>query len=193
MKASSGMGPLRRQLLALAKEHVYQFRKEGFLLASGKRSQHYYNCKKLSLYPTRLKLVAEAMRDELIPEHGLPLPRAVGGMTLGADPIAYALSFAYLDAGELVYPAIVRKQSKGHGIAKQVEAEFLPQEVEEVLLVDDTLTTGSSSLAAAAAFRSAGFRVRYCISIIDRQEGAKEALAKEGISLASLLQAKDFR
>ena len=185
---------LTQQLLKLARERIYKFRKEPFRLASGGLSQHYFNCKKLTLVPEYLELLARTLRDETIPRANLVTPAAVGGLTLGADPIAYALSLAYLNKKKEVYPFVVRKKKKEHGTGRRIEAEFdsAPLQITEVLVLDDTVTTGGSSLEAVEALREAGFTVQHCLSIVDRQEGAREALDAKGVKLISLFCADQF-
>ena len=180
-------------LFQVMQEQVYQYRKGLFRLASGRSSHDYFNCKKITMVPHHLALLARVLRDDLIPREKLPLPKAAGGLTLGADPLAYALSLAYLEKGHCLYPVIVRKETKRHGMAKRVEAEFDRKAINEVLLLEDTLTTGGSALTAARALREEGFQVSHCISIVDREEGGKENLRHEGIKLLSLFTKHQFR
>ena len=164
------------------------------MLRSGKRSQHYFDCKQITLMPEYLSLLADALADELFIEHSIPIPKAIGGMTLGADPITYALSLFYQKRRAQVYPFIVRKQEKAHGLSSRLEC-ILPlskTQANTALLIEDTITTASASIEALRLVRSMGFSVTYCIAVIDREEGAKENLAKEGVSLRSLYCASDF-
>ncbi len=183
-------GPLTERLFEESRSDIYQYREEPFLLASGKRSHHYFNCKKITLIPSRLHLLARAIVEELIPLNMNERPQAVGGLTMGADPLAYAVSLAYHEAGEGVYPLIVRKEAKGHGTGRQIEGEL--DRVKEVVMLDDVVTTAGSMLKAVAAFRDAGLTVRRAIAIVDRQEGGREALQSEGIELFALFQKSDF-
>ena len=184
---------LSQKLFALSHKEVYRFSEEGFILASGKKSHHYYDCKAISMVPERLALLARCLRDEMIPQSGLALPEAVGGLTLGADPIAYALSLAYWEQGHSVYPFVVRKEAKGHGLAKRIEARFSKQSLQEVLVLDDTVTSGGSALQAIQALREFGLKVNYCLAVVDRGEGAHSALEAAGVSLLSLFRAEDFQ
>ncbi len=183
------MGPLAQQLFADASAEVYRYSSEPFKLASGQLSHHYFNCKRITLTPARLALLARVFCDEVIPQSG-PAPEAAGGLTLGADPIAYAVSLAYLAKGQTVYPLIVRKEAKEHGLARRIEGEY--QLVKEVLLIDDVVTTAGSSLKAVEAFRAAGLTVRRCICIVDREEGGREALKAAGIDLFAVFKKSDF-
>ena len=182
---------LSNQLFQQAAGEIYRFSEEPFQLASGGQSQHYFNCKAITMHAARLKLLAEAIRDEVLPAAGLSVPAAAGGLTLGADPIAFALSRAYLDQGQDMRPVVVRKEAKGHGTGRQIEG--LLEGVREVLLLDDVITTGGSSLKAVHALRQAGYQVRHCVCIVDRQEGGQANLASEGIELLPLFKKDDFK
>ncbi len=186
------LGTLTKELFDLVRSYAYQFCNEPFRLASGKYSQHYFNCKKITMCPDRLSLLANAICDEVIPGASMSVPQAVGGLTLGADPIAYALSLAYLQRSHYVYPVVVRKATKDHGTGKLIEAEFDHSQVQEILVLEDTVTSGGSALQAVNSLRQLGFAVRHCLAIVDRQEGGYEALNRQGVSLISLFQAKDF-
>ena len=182
----------RKSLLEIAKKNVYTYSEIPFKLASGGISHHYFNCKTLTLVPDRLRMVANIIRDELMPQILKEPPLAVGGLTLGADPIAIAISLAYLEKNLTVYPIIVRKESKSHGTKKLIECQVTPNQDKEVIVLDDTITTGNSTLKAVKAMREFGFIVNNCIALIDRNEGGKENLEKENIKLYSLFNAKDF-
>jgi len=181
---------LTQKLFQLARNDIYKFRSEPFTLASGQQSQHYFNCKKITLIPDRLSLLAEAIRKEIIPDFYHKIPEAVGGLTLGADPISYSLSLSYHNAGQRVFPLIVRKEAKGHGTGQQIEGE--KDLVSEVIVLDDVITTAGSTLKAVHAFRNFGISVNYAVCIVDREEGGREALQAENISLHSLFKKSDF-
>ena len=186
-------GPISEKLFADTKDSIYQFREQPFTLASGRQSNHYFNCKHITLDPELLWSLARAFRDELIPEvlgEGAADFQACGGLTLGADPMAYALSLAYREASRAVYPIVVRKEAKGHGTGRQIEGKA--DHFKEVLLLDDVITTGGSSLKAVAALREAGLPVRHCLCIVDRQEGGAQNMAAENVALHPLFQKSDF-
>lgn len=180
---------LTRELFDIARNDIYRYSAEPFTLASGLKSQHYFNCKRITMHPARLELLARALRDELIPKSGA-VPEAVGGLTLGADPIAYALSLAYHAAGKLCYPLIVRKDAKQHGTGQRIEGEL--SKVKSVLLIDDVVTTAGSSIKALEAFRQAGLHVDRAICIVDREEGGREALRGAGVELYALFKKSEF-
>lgn len=176
-------------LFSWMKSFAYRYSETPFLLASGKESQHYFNCKEITLHPERLSLLAEVLVDEIFPS----LPgdfQAVGGLTLGADPIAYALSLEFQKRGKTVYPLIVRKEAKDHGTGKQIEG-FL-SEVKTCVVLDDVITTGGSTLKAIQALRKNGIVVNQGICILDREEGGKSILTQEGVQMLSLFRKSDF-
>lgn len=184
------MHTLTKNLFDKAHSFIYMYSEKPFKLSSGKLSHHYFNCKKITLNPELLYLTAQAICEELIPENNLPIPEAVGGLTLGADPIAYAISLYLYKKNIICYPSIVRKETKEHGTQKQIEGEL--DRFREVIVLDDVVTTGSSTLKAVEAYRKAGKIVRYAICIIDREEGGKEQLKQENVELYSLWKKNDF-
>ncbi|TGN14377.1 orotate phosphoribosyltransferase [Leptospira ilyithenensis] len=180
---------LHDQLFQWMKTYAYRYSETAFRLASGMESHHYFNCKELTLHPERLSALADCMVEELIPKL-IGDFQAVGGLTLGADPIAYALSLAYQKKGKLIYPLVVRKEAKGHGTGQQIEGFW--KDIKSCLVVDDVITTGGSTLKAVAALREAGIEVTKGICVLDREEGGKEALEKQGIRMVSLFKKAEF-
>ena len=184
------MSPLTKLLFDKAHSFIYMYREKPFQLSSGKMSHHYFNCKKITLNPEFLYLAVRAICEELIPENHLFIPEAVGGLTLGADPLAYGISLYYLQKNIVCYPCIVRKEVKQYGTQKQIEGEI--ENIHNVVVLDDVITTGSSTLKAVDAFRNAGKNVQYAICLVDREEGGRETLLKEGVKLFSLWKKSDF-
>ncbi|NPA41338.1 MAG: orotate phosphoribosyltransferase [Aquificae bacterium] len=157
-----------------------------FKLSSGKLSRYYVDLKQITFDPEGAYLVGKLMY-ELVGEFG---PDAVGGLTLGADPIAYAVSFvSYMD-GKPLKPFVVRKEPKGHGMKRQIEG--LVKEGERVAVVEDVVTTAGSSLKAVKACREAGLEVIGVFTIVDREEGGKENIEAEGLSLFSLFKLSEL-
>lgn len=114
-------------------------------------------------------------------------PDAVGGLTLGADPIAYALAMASATTPRPLRAFTVRKEAKAHGAGKLIEGPFQPGD--RVVVIEDTITTGSSARTAAAAVRAAGGDVIGVLALVDREEGGREALAAEGLDVVALATA----
>jgi len=120
-------------------------------------------------------------------------PHAVGGLTLGADPLATAVSLAFFSVGMTVPAYIVRKQPKDHGTLAWVEgAKTFPQGASLVVL-EDVVTTGGSSLKAVDKLEEAGFKVSAILTVVDRLEGARETIEARGLRFLSLCDLTDIR
>ncbi len=157
-----------------------------FKLSSGKLSRFYVDLKQITFDPEGSYLVGKLMY-ELISEFN---PDGVGGLTLGADPIAYAVSFvSYMD-GRPIKPFVVRKEPKGHGMGRRIEG--LLKEGERVAVVEDVVTTAGSSLRAVKACKEAGLEVIGVFTIVDREEGGRENVEAEGLSLYSLFRLSEL-
>jgi orotate phosphoribosyltransferase len=116
---------------------------------------------------------------------------AVGGLTLGADPIAYAISYASaLDGGKLLRAFTVRKEAKVHGTGQLIEGPF--QANDRVAVIEDVITTGTSALRAVEAVRKASGHVTGVLALVDREEGGREALERAGLEVRSLTRASDI-
>lgn len=121
-------------------------------------------------------------------------PDAVGGLTLGADPISYAIAYASALAATtegtaLVRAFTVRKEAKQHGTGKLVEGPF--RAGDRVVVIEDVITTGGSALRAAEAIRAAGGEIVGVLALVDREEGGREALERAGLHVRSLVRASD--
>ena len=173
---------MKEELLELLKKYAY---KEGnFTLSSGKRSKHYVNCKPVTLSGRGLTLASLLMLKEVETQ-------VVAGLTLGADPLVSGVSLVSALDSRLVNGLIVRKDAKGHGTPAWI-AGLLPPEGTKVTVLEDVVTTGDSSIAAAKRLRDAGFEVERVITIVDRIEGGKEAMKLVGLDLISLYTLKDL-
>lgn len=178
----------RERLLALIREH--SFRTGDFLLASGKRSNFYVDLRKTSLTAEGATLMGRLLLKEL--QTAGWNPAAVGGLTLGADPITTATSMAAFAAGRRLAGFLVRKAPKDHGTGKRIErAGDLPDGA-DVVVLDDTVTTGGSTLDAVRAARAEGFQVIGALCVVDRGEGGVVALAAEGVPLRALFNLGDL-
>ena len=174
----------RQQLIQLIRQQALQFGQ--FTLASGKQASYYLDCRKVTLDAQGAKLVGAGMLDLLASD----MPDLVGGMAIGADPITAAILAL---AGTRDIPLrgiIVRKESKTHGTGKFVEGPF--QEGERLVIVEDVVTTGGSSLLAIERCEAVGLKVQRVLAIIDRLEGGREAFAERGYELTTLLTIKDL-
>ena len=115
---------------------------------------------------------------------------AVGGMTLGADPIAYAIAYASAASEIRIRAFTVRKETKPHGTGRLIEGPF--RAGDRVAVIEDVITTGASALRAAKAIADAGGRIRGVLALVDREEGGREALEKEGFEVVALIRASEI-
>jgi orotate phosphoribosyltransferase len=159
-----------------------------FLLASGKRSDLYIDCRMTALDPFGARLIGElgwhAVRSKIHSER-LKID-AIGGMTLGADPIALAVGMtsAAQHPEEALQVFTVRKEPKAHGAGRQIEGNFRAGDT--VVVVDDVITTGGSTLKAVDAIEREGGKVAFCLVLVDREEGGREAIEACGIHVIAL-------
>ena len=153
----------RKTLLMLLKERAYK--KGEFTLSSGKESEHYVNCKPVTLSCEGNALLSLLMIEEIEKE-----AVAVGGLTLGADPLVCGVAQkAYYTGDRHLDALIVRKNPKGHGTKEVIEGNK-PPKGSVVTVLEDVVTTGSSALKAVHALRDAGYIVNRVVSIVDRME-----------------------
>ena len=170
----------RRSLLERLAQEAY--RRGQFTLASGRESEHYVNCKPVSLSGSGLALVSSGMLDHVDAE-----AIAVAGLTLGADPLVSGVAMAAALVGRSLDALIVRKQAKGHGTGAWLEGP-LPQKGALITVLEDVVTTGGSSLKAVHQLREAGFVVNRVITLVDREEGGAAAMAAADLELVSLFR-----
>jgi orotate phosphoribosyltransferase len=174
----------KQRLMELVREKALRF--GDFTLASGKKAKYYLDGKQITLDSFGARLIAEGIL-ELI---GDELPAAVGGMAIGADPITAAVITMAGVQGKPLKGFLVRKEAKGHGTQKFVEGPV--SSGDGVVIVEDVVTTGGSSLQAIERVESIGLKVVKVIAIIDRMEGGAQAFTDRGYSFASLLTIRDF-
>jgi orotate phosphoribosyltransferase len=157
-----------------------------FKLSSGKLSTYYIDLRVLTLDPEGGYIIGNLIFDMIKDEK----PDAIGGLTLGADPISYAVSFVSYLKNEPIKPFVVRKQPKGHGTGKQIEGNV--KEGDKVIIVDDVITTGGSALKAAKVAKDNGLEVLEIIAIVDREEGGKENIEKEGFRFRPIFRISEL-
>ena len=159
-----------------------------FTLASGKQSDLYIDCRVTALDPFGALLIGDlgwhAVRSKIHSEH-LKID-AIGGMTLGADPISLAVGMASATKNptEALQVFTVRKEPKGHGAGKQIEGNF--KSGDTVIVVDDVITTGGSTLKAIDAIEREGGKIAFCLVLVDREEGGRQAIEARGVHVISL-------
>ncbi len=157
-----------------------------FTLASGKQASYYLDCRQITLDPQGANLVGEGILDVLGDER----PDAVGGMAIGADPITAAVVTLAGQRGLPLRGFIVRKEAKAHGRGRDVEGPVQPGQ--HVVIVEDVVTTGGSSLKAIERVEAFGLTVDRVIAIVDRLEGGRSAFEQAGYQLTTLLTIRDF-
>ena len=156
-----------------------------FTLASGKQSNYYFNCKPTTLDPEGMNLIGEIVFD-MVKDRDIT---AAGGLTLGADPIANALAVISYQKGRPIKSFIVRKDVKAHGTKSAVEGNVTAGE--KVIVIDDVITTGGSTITAIEQARAAGLIVQGVITLIDREEGGRENIRQLVDDVQSVLTRSD--
>jgi orotate phosphoribosyltransferase len=177
-----------RRLLELLTERAFAIRK--VTLSSGKESNFYVDCKQVTLHPEGALLTGVVL-EEMMAQLARPVA-AVGGLTLGADPVATAISLVSQLAGRPCPAFIVRKEAKGHGTGRHLEGVDRLAPGSELVVVEDVVTTGASALEAVRRCRDAGFVVREVFGLVDREEGGRENIEAESLRLATVFRRRDF-
>ena len=175
---------MKEELLKLLKDNAYK--KGEFKLSSGKTSEHYVNCKPVTLSGRGLTLVSLSMLMYVDTPY-------VAGLTLGADPLVSGVSLVSALDSKMVNDLIVRKEAKGHGTQAWIEGP-LPKEGTKITVLEDVITTGGSAIQAVKRLRDAGYEVKRVVAIVDRQENgeAHTAMQLAGLELVSLYKLKDL-
>lgn len=155
-------------------------------LSSGKEADYYIDLRRATLHHAAAPLIGRLLR-QLTTDWDFV---AVGGLTLGADPVAYAMMHAAASAGDVLDAFVVRKAAKAHGMQRQIEG--IDVAGQRVLAVEDTSTTGGSVLTAVSALREAGANVVGVATVVDRNTGAREAIEAEGLPYRYLLDLADL-
>src|SRR5215210_5631555 len=180
------MTPHDRLLSILAERSA---RRGQFTLASGRQSTLYIDARLTTMSPDGLSLIGPlalaALRDVDW------RVQAVGGLTLGADPISYAIAYASADTALALRAFTVRKEAKAHGTGRLIEGPF--REGDRVAVVEDVITTGGSALRAVDAIRAAGGTVVGVLAVVDREEGGREEIERTaGVPVVSLVKAGEI-
>ncbi len=178
----------RARLLELLR--TLSFERRTVTLSSGKESDFYIDCKRTALTAEGHYLIGRLLFSEI--REKCAQVRAVGGLTLGADPLASAVSLtSYLCCHPL--PAfIVRKEPKGHGTGQWIEGRAQLEAGWPVAIVEDVVTTGASTLKAIERTEAEGLKVAGAFALVDRLEGGRQALESRGCRLSVLFTRKDF-
>ena len=176
-----------RRLLKLLKDLSYE---EGdFLLASGKRSTFYIDCKETTLNAEGMYLVGHLMYQRVL---RLPDIEAVGGVSIGGDPLVCSTVIASYALRSPIPGFFIRKEPKGHGKNVWIEGAKNLKTGMGVAILEDVVTTGGSTLKAIEVTQKAGFNVKGVIALLDRLEGGREAIEAKGIPFTSIFTLNDI-
>lgn len=184
MRAMSDLESSRSRLLELLKrDSVFH---GDFVLASGAKSNIYVDCRITTMNPEAAVLIGQVLYSRIRAALGDRKPVAVGGLTMGADPVAMAVGIASwnADADRGLKVFSVRKQAKDHGQGRRVEGNF--KKADHVVVVDDVITSGKSTLQAIEAIEAEGGIVDLVACLVDRESGGREKFAEKGFQLVSV-------
>jgi len=168
---------MKKELIDILKKYAYKHGR--FTLSSGEESEHYVNCKPVILTGKGLEVVSTMMLDHID-------TACVAGLTLGADPLVSGVTLVGKGAG-----LIIRKEPKGHGTQSQIEGP-LPPLGTTITVLEDVTTTGASAIKAVEVLRNAGYHVNRVVTIVDRQEGASDAMMEAGLEFRSLVTLEEL-
>lgn len=177
---------MKRRLARLLMERSY--REGDFTLSSGRKTDYYFDCRQTALHPEGAWLIGNLFTELL---KNTPIV-AVGGMTLGADPLVSATTVISWEKGRPLSGLLVRKEAKGHGARQFVEGLSNVKDGDPVAMLEDVVTSGGSLLTACRRVRDAGLNVVAVCTVLDREEGGREAIKAEGFDLQSLFTRQEL-
>ena len=176
----------RERLAAILRDRSISF--GDFRLASGQRSSYYIDARKTTMSADGQLLIGR-LGLQAIRKAGWA-PAAVGGLTMGADPVAFAIARASCDQPPLVHAFSVRKAAKEHGTGRLIEGNFASGQA--VVVVEDVITTGGSALQAIEAIQGAGGQILGLLAVVDRDQGGRAALEGKGINVVVITTTHDL-
>jgi orotate phosphoribosyltransferase len=173
---------MKNRLIELVIDKTFKYDKEPvFKLVSGWMINYYFNCKSVTLHPEGMYIIGNLIFD-LVRDLNV---KGIGGLTLGADPIAYAVAYTSFLKKKPIEAFVVRKTAKSHGTMQWIEGNV--NKGDRVVIVDDVITTGKSTIEAITRAKEEGLHIAKVIALIDRQEGGREAVEASGYKLDSLI------
>lgn len=173
---------MKNRLIELIIEKAFKYSEEPvFKLVSGRMSNYYFNCKAITLYPEGMYLIGNIIFDQIKDLN----VRGIGGLTLGADPIADAVAYTSYLKKKPIEAFVVRKSAKSHGTMQWIEGNV--KSGDKVVVVDDVITTGKSTIEAITRAKEAGLEIVKVIALIDRQEGGREAIKELGNNVEAIV------
>lgn len=173
---------MKKRLIELVCEKAFKYSEEPvFKLVSGRISNYYFNCKSVTLHPEGMYLIGNIIYD-MIKDSGA---KGIGGLTLGADPIADSVAYTSYLKRKTIEAFVVRKTAKSHGTMQWIEGNI--KEGDKVVIVDDVITTGKSTIEAINRAKEAGLDIVKVIALVDRQEGGKENIESMGFKVEAVI------
>jgi orotate phosphoribosyltransferase len=177
---------MKNKLVQLIYDKAFRYSAEPtFRLVSGRMSNYYFNCKAVTLHPEGMYLIGNIIFD-MVRGSGA---RGIGGLTLGADPIADAVAYTSFIKNSPMEAFVVRKTAKAHGTMQWIEGNVAAGD--RVVIVDDVITTGKSTIEAITKAKEGGLEVVKVIALVDRQEGGKENIEALGHTVETVVTRED--
>ena len=190
MRRYRSLTSMKKRLIELVLERSFKFTEEPtFKLAYGKMSNFYFNCKPTTLCPEGMYLIGNLLYESILQENKWKA-RAVGGLTLGADPVANAIAYTSYLKGVPLESFVVRKEPKKHGTMLWIEGSVA--QGDRVVIIEDVITTGGSAKKAIERARECGLKPEGVLVLIDRQEGGKEEIEAMGLPVIVLLTKEEI-
>ncbi|MGC2061924.1 MAG: orotate phosphoribosyltransferase [Thermodesulfovibrionales bacterium] len=173
---------MKKRLIQMIIDKAFKYSEEPvFKLVSGRMSNYYFNCKTITLHPEGMHLVGNIIYDMI---HDI-FPAGIGGLTLGADPIANAVAYTSYLKGSPIEAFVIRKTAKAHGTMQWIEGNV--KAGDRVIIVDDVITTGKSTIEAVTRAREANLEIVKVIAMIDRQESGRENIEALGLAVEAVV------
>jgi orotate phosphoribosyltransferase len=173
---------MKKQLIKLILEKAFKYSEQPvFKLVSGRMSNYYFNCKAVTLHPEGMYLIGNIIFDMLRDSD----VKGIGGLTLGADPISDAVAYTSYLRKKPLEAFVVRKTAKSHGTMQWIEGNIITGD--KVVVVDDVITTGKSTIEAITRAKEGGLEVVKIIALVDRQEGGKENIEALGYKVETVV------